>query len=116
MIVTAVPGRDVDFGDFADLTTVTVVDVRWDGDGVLEVEFASDLTPAEVEAVVRRIKSRNATEETLQRQATAAMQNNRDFLAITTPTQAQAVAQVKALSRQMNGVIRMLLGLLDGAD
>jgi hypothetical protein len=119
MIVTARPVRGVDFNMFTDLTPVAVVadGIQWLGDGVLSVEFASDLTPAEVSAVQQRMESRNANEETLRNQAIVAMQGNRDFLNIPgTPTNAQVLAQVKALSRQSNGVIRMLLGQLDGTD
>jgi hypothetical protein len=116
MIVTAQPVRAVDLDTFTDLTPVPVVAVRW-GDGDLEVEFESDLTPAVVSAVQQRMESRNANEETLRNQAIVAMQGNRDFLNIAgTPTQAQVLAQVKALTRQNNGVMRMLLGLLDGTD
>jgi len=116
MIVTGSPKREVDSDSFADLTPTTVLGIDWGPDGVLEVEFMSDLTALEVAAVQRRMASRNVNEETLQEQALQALQNNRDFLAIGTPTNAQVLAQVKALSRQMNGAIRMLLGQLDGTN
>jgi len=116
MIITAAPRRDIDVDDFTDITTVAVVDIRWNETGLLEVEFASDLTLTEAEAVKRRIESRNANEELLRMQAEQALQNNRDFLAIATPTQAQSLAQIRALTRQSNGVIRMLLGQLDGTN
>ena len=53
----------------------------------------------------------NAT--ALAQRAQTALSNNQNFLAITNPTNAQAVAQVKALTRQMDGVIRFLLGQFD---
>lgn len=53
---------------------------------------------------------------TLQQQATAALAANRTYVALASPTAAQTTAQVKALSRQNNGLIRLLLGLLDGTD
>lgn len=45
--------------------------------------------------------------------AQAALAANVNYLAIATPTTAQAVAQVGALTRQINGVIRTLLGAYD---
>lgn len=49
-------------------------------------------------------------------QAANALATNRDFIALSPPTNAQVVAQVKALSRQNNGIIRLLLGALDATD
>lgn len=45
--------------------------------------------------------------------AQAALSNNATYLAVGTPTQAQAVAQVAALTRQVDGIIRLLLGAFD---
>lgn len=115
MIVYATPRRDVDISDFTDITTVTVMSVEWAG-SQLAVNFAADLDAATVARVIRRIESRNANEETLRGQAEQALLTNRTFLDIATPTNAQTLAQVKALTRQSNGVIRMLLGKLDGTD
>lgn len=50
---------------------------------------------------------------TLQQRAHNALTNNETFLAITSPTAAQAIAQVQALTRQVNALIRLHLGLLD---
>jgi expansin (peptidoglycan-binding protein) len=55
-----------------------------------------------------------ANRATLEQQAATALTGNRDFLALASPTNAQVVAQVKALTRQNNGVIRLILGRLDG--
>ena len=65
---------------------------------------------------------------TLEQQALAAMQNNRDditandaYLAIANPTNAQVAAQVRAntiqntrQARELNGIARLILGKLDG--
>jgi len=116
MIVTATPARPITIDMFGDITPHVVTSMQWFA-GELEVTFAGDLTAAEVEAVVRRIVSRNLNEETLQQQAIQALQNNRDFLALPQPpTNAQVLAQIRALSRQNNGIIRQLLGFLDGTD
>ena len=117
MNILTKPVRAVDLDSFTDITTVPVVSVDWVEDGQLQITFASDLTPAEALAVKVRAESRNANEEILRTQAYTALQTNRDFLNIPgTPTQAQVLAQVRALTRQNNGVIRMLLGHLDGTD
>jgi hypothetical protein len=55
-------------------------------------------------------------EETIRDRAAQALATNRTYIALANPTTAQNTAQVKALSRQMNGVVRLLLGLLDGTD
>lgn len=115
MIVTAIPARPIEADMFADITAVPVLGMQW-GAGDLAVEFASDLTPTEVAAVQLRMESRNANEETLRGQALQALQGNRDFINLPAPTNAQTLAQVKALTRQSNGVIRMLLGELDGTN
>ncbi len=53
---------------------------------------------------------------TIRQQATTALDNNRTYLAIATPTAAQVAAQVRALTQEMNGVIRLILGKLDGTN
>jgi hypothetical protein len=53
---------------------------------------------------------------TIRTQAANALAANRTFIALTAPTNAQVVAQTKALSRQMNALIRLALGNLDGTD
>ena len=57
-----------------------------------------------------------ADQALLQRRAIAALTSNRAFLALSSPTNAQAIAQTKALTRQTTGLIRLALGLLDGDD
>lgn len=41
--------------------------------------------------------------------ARSAIADNRDYLALTAPTNAQSVAQVKALTRQMSNLIRLVV-------
>lgn len=52
----------------------------------------------------------------LQQQGLDAIVNNKAFLTIPTPTNAQVLAQVKALTRQMDGVIRLAANVLDATD
>jgi len=49
----------------------------------------------------------------LRAKATTALTNNAAFQAIASPTNAQAVTQVQALTRQVNGLIRLANSLLD---
>lgn len=50
---------------------------------------------------------------TLQKKAQGAIDNNITYLGITSPTAAQVTAQVSALTRQMNAVIRVLINAID---
>jgi hypothetical protein len=45
---------------------------------------------------------------------TNARANNTTFLGIASPTNAQIVSQVQALTRQNNGLMRVVYGLLNG--
>lgn len=70
-----------------------------------------DKTPAEISAEQVIVNG-----EVIKTQALAAMEGNRAFLALSPPTNAQTLAQVRALTRQNQGLIRIALGLLDGTD
>ena len=50
---------------------------------------------------------------TIRAAATNALATNATFLGLATPTNAQVLAQVQALTRQMDGVIRLLTGRLE---
>ena len=60
-------------------------------------------TSAENEAAERR-----AATQVLLSQARNAVQNNNAFLDLTSPTNAEALAQIKSLSRQVNALIRLV--------
>jgi hypothetical protein len=54
--------------------------------------------------------------DTLRTQALSALDTNRTYIARQSPTAAQQTAQIKAMAQQLNGVIRLLLGQLDGTN
>lgn len=56
--------------------------------------------------------SANANLATLQQRAATALTNNDAFLAVASPTTAQVTAHVKALTRQVNALIRLAQGLV----
>ena len=51
--------------------------------------------------------------DTLVNRATAALTVNATFLGLASPSNAQTIAQVQALTKQCNGLIRLLLQQLD---
>jgi hypothetical protein len=57
-----------------------------------------------------------ANRTTLQDQAVTALQSNRNYLAKATTTTTEDKAQIKSLTRQMDGMIRLVLNRLDGTD
>ena len=89
---------------------------EFDADGTLLNE--RDYT-AEENAQADEMEARNtrlANENTLYEQARTAIVGNKQFLALSSPTNAQTLAQVKALTRQMNGLIRIVAKELDVID
>ena len=85
-----------------------------------------DFTPAELaqrqadqaEYAIRQaaIEVTEGNRATIESRAVTALQGNRDFLALAAPTQADALAQVKDLTRQNTALIRLLLNLLEATD
>ncbi len=109
MIVTVTnPRRYVDAGSFADITGKECLGTGWDDDGRMTVQFAVNLTADEATRVRLRCVTADNGTETLLGQAWAAYQSNAGYLSTPAPTQAQAAAQVAALTRQLNAVIRLL--------
>lgn len=58
----------------------------------------------------------DGNESTIREQAQQSLAANRTYLALTSPTAGQNAQQIKALTRQMNGVLRLLLNQFDGTD
>jgi hypothetical protein len=115
-ILWADPIPNTHLGMFADLTPVQVLDIDWPPGGGMRVTFAEELDAATAEAVQRRMQSTNAVEETLRQRARDAIEANQTFIDLPAPTNAQAVAQIKFLSRCVNNLIRLALRRLDSAD
>lgn len=55
-------------------------------------------------------------EQTLRAQAASGLASNKAFLALSSPTNAQTLAQVKALTKQMNSLIRLTVSDLSRTD
>jgi hypothetical protein len=66
-----------------------------------------------VKAVVPSPVDIAANDRTLRDKAATGLTTNTTYLALGSPTNAQNLAQIRALTRQMNGVIRLTLGTLD---
>lgn len=75
-----------------------------------------DAHPAKAQAEAQRMAGERTNAATIRDRAGQALAANTTFLAITSPTNAQTLAQVKALTRQNNGIIRLLLNRFDGTD
>jgi len=75
---------------------------------------ATDAEEATQAAAVAALRAANT--DTLHAQAENALAQNRAAIAAAAPTNAQVIAQVKALSAQNNALIRLVLGLLDATD
>lgn len=107
-------GRAVDLDTFTDITAVPVTSIEWGPDGELLIAFDGDLAASEQRSVRIRCASTDANEEQLLRAMVAAWTSNQRFLALPAPlTLTQIAEQVTALTRQINGQMRMDLNQLD---
>lgn len=99
---------------------------RWDDTVRVYTEFNAagvqtlqrSYTQAEIDRATASALSvtERTNKQTLEQQATTALADNRTFLAIASPTQAQTLTQVKALTRQNNAIMRLILNKLDGTN
>lgn len=98
----------------ADSTVVNIV--MWDGDTTkwqppaghtARLATSSDAIPVPVD---------QQNQQSIVAQAQGAMQANRDFVALASPSNTQVVNQVKALSQQNNRIIRLLLNQFDNTN
>lgn len=87
------------------------------------VTIAEPTTLAVVDAAAAQLQAQAdadaqtaANQQTIQQAARTALTNNQAFLGLASPTNAQAVAQVTALTRQVDGLIRLVLGQFDSTS
>lgn len=87
----------------------------WDEDGTPRVldYNADERADADARAAAR---TRQVNGGTLRDRARTALDANRAFLALASPTNAQTLAQVRALTRQAQGLIRLDLDDLNSTD
>ena len=97
-----------DLGDIAPCESVS-----WSADGGLVLTFARDLTDAEAVAVGIRCQATTAGEEALLLAAAQALAANDTYLGLSAPTTDDAAAQVRALTEQVNDLLRLTLKQFD---
>lgn len=91
--------------------------LQWDGNSTLTLP--ANQTPMLESAAILQgytfppIPPAAANATTLREKAIGAVATNVAYLAIVTPTQAQVVTQVDRLTRQVDGIIRLLLNQTD---
>lgn len=87
-------------------------------EGTTTITTVGDYDLAALEAAVAAHVAidEEANRVTIQDRARAALTANTTYLALTSPTAAQVAAQVKALTRQNNALIRLMLGKFDAVD
>ena len=100
--------------DLCDIAPCEVV--SWATNGTLELIFARDLTDAEAVAVRIRCQATTVGEESLLLVAAQALAANDTYLDLAAPTTDDAVAQVRALTQQVNGLLRLTLKQFDPTD
>lgn len=89
---------------------------QWNVAGLVLVTRPLTATETATLAAVDADRSRDVNSTTIRTQAANALANNRAYLALTAPVAADNLAQIKALTRQNNALIRIALGMLDGTD
>ena len=94
-------------------TDTTTHDSGWVVDGD---HAARTWTPRPWTADELTARTGAANETTIRAKATTALGTNTTFLGINSPTNAQNAAQIKALTRQVNGLIRLTIRRLDGTE
>lgn len=97
--------------ELADDGTVTVTDSQG---AVVVVPPTADTTATA--AAIKAAQTVDTNDRTIRQRLGAALDANAAFLALASPTQAQVLAQVRVLTRENTGLIRLALDALDAAD
>ena len=94
------------------------VTVYGNADSTDSKEIVADVPLATLQSAVdaHQFIDRTANRAAIEQRAADALAANLTYIDRASPTAAQSTAQVRALSQQMNGVIRLLLNRLDGTD
>lgn len=71
---------------------------------------------AEIDEQSAQVEVLSINKRTIEERAVLALETNRAFVNLTAPTNSQTLAEVKALARQNNAIIRLLLNKLDATD
>ena len=79
---------------------------------VLLPQFTATVTPGNPPTIT--FSGDSATQQTIRNAAANALSNNAAYLALANPNNAQVVAQVSALTRQVDGLIRLAVGNFAG--
>jgi hypothetical protein len=105
-----------------------VVRQKWDGfaDPPTYTEYGPDGTvvlsrpfnQAEMDRLAAELAARaqDDNRSTIRTKAMQALQANQNYLALTSPTNAQVAAQVKLLTREVSGLIRLVLDQVDTTE
>ena len=83
---------------------------------ITPVGFDDATLQAAINTAAAEFVDLTANRSSLLQAARTAHNNNVSYLAIPTPTQSQAVSQVAALTRQVNALIRFLVGDFTGTN
>lgn len=95
-----------------------VIEQVTEGDELVTYERADALDPfaPRVETARVPLPPETVNANAIQHAAGLALAANSAYLAIVNPSNAQVAAQVKALTRQMNKLIRLATGRFDNVD
>lgn len=88
----------------------------WDAQGIVTTQRALTTPESSQLAAQDAGAAIAANQSTVQQQAQAALVNNRTYLAVGSPNNAQVVAQMRALTQQVQGLIRLALQQFDGTN
>jgi len=88
----------------------------WDHSGNVTQQRALTTQEAAALAAEDAQNTANTNRGTLQARAQTAIANNVTFLGLASPTNAQTLAQVQSLTKQVDALIKLALGLLSDAS